>query len=44
MSSEEDADYMKVLPAHIKTIWEGGIKITSLMRSIEIVADGPKWK
>ncbi|UCE75113.1 MAG: OsmC family protein [Methanomassiliicoccales archaeon] len=44
MSDDSNADEIKVVKAHVKINWEGGIKTTSLMRGFEVVADGPKWK
>jgi organic hydroperoxide reductase OsmC/OhrA len=40
----ENPDEIKEVKAHVKTMWEGGIKTTSLMRGFEIVSDAPKWK
>ncbi len=44
MSAEEEADEIKEVKAHVKTLWEGGVKTTSLIRGFEVVADAPKWK
>lgn len=41
MINEEEIRKVK---AHVKVIWEGGVKTTSLIRGFEIVADAPKWK
>ncbi len=40
----ENTDEIKEIKAHVKTMWDGGIKTTSLIRGFEIEADAPKWK
>jgi uncharacterized OsmC-like protein len=44
MSSSDQESEIKVLKAHVKTLWEGGVKTTGLIRGFEVVADAPKWK
>jgi uncharacterized OsmC-like protein len=44
MSSTAQENEIKELKAHVKTLWEGGVKTTGLIRGFEVVADAPKWK
>jgi len=44
MKNQDEKDEIKELKAHVKTLWEGGVKTTGLIRGFEVVADAPKWK
>lgn len=41
---EKGETEIKKIKTHVKTLWEGGIKTTTLIRGFEVEADGPKWK
>lgn len=44
MTTEAKTDETQVLKAHVKTLWDGGVKTTTMIRGFEVVADSPKWK
>ncbi|UCG68694.1 MAG: OsmC family protein [Thermoplasmata archaeon] len=44
MKEHEKKEEIKIVKAHVKVFWEGGVKTNSMMRGFEVVADAPKWK
>jgi uncharacterized OsmC-like protein len=41
---EDKNDDIKELKAHVKTIWNGGLKTTGFIRGFEVETDAPRWK